>query len=87
MKYFIKEYVSLVLLLFHNGCRKDSNKPTAVHAIVQQPPRSEELLAQIDFLHYLLHDTYSDHITASESFSGTNWYVRNPQHLQKPLGC
>jgi hypothetical protein len=27
------------------------------------------------------------HVTASESFSITNGYVRNSQHLQNPLGC
>jgi hypothetical protein len=30
---------------------------------------------------------YSNHATASESFSTTNGYLRNSQHLQNPLDC
>jgi hypothetical protein len=36
---------------------------------------------------YFLYDAYSNHITASESFSITNGYVRNSQHLQNSLVC
>jgi hypothetical protein len=69
----------------HSGCRKDSNKQPAVHPILQQPQRSKYLLAQMDFLDHLLYDAYSYSVTASESFSITDGYVRNSQHLQNPL--
>jgi hypothetical protein len=39
----------------------------------------------MDFLDYLLYDTYSNHVTASESFTITNGYIRISQHLQNPL--
>jgi hypothetical protein len=71
----------------HSGCRKDSDKQSAVHPIVQLPQRSKYLLAQMNFVDYLHYDTYRDHITASESFSITNGYLQNSQHLQNPLGC
>jgi hypothetical protein len=75
MENYIKECVSFILLL---------------HPIVQQPWRYKELLDSFDDkLDYVLYDAYSDHITASESFSIINgpWYVRNSQHLENPLGC
>jgi hypothetical protein len=44
---------------------------------------------QMDSLDYLLYDAYNNHITpmitASESFSITNGYVRNLQLFQRPL--
>jgi hypothetical protein len=88
---FIKEYVSVILLLsaiFTMAVgRILANTEPAVHLIVQQPQRSIKLLAQMDFLDYLLYDAYSNHITASECFSITNGYVRNSQNLQSPVGC
>jgi hypothetical protein len=44
-------------------------------------------LAQMDPLDYPLYDAYSNHVTASESFSITSGYGRNLQNLQNPLGC
>jgi hypothetical protein len=56
----------------HSCCRKGANKQPAVHPIMQQPEGSKKLLAKIDFLDYLLYDAYSNHVTASESFSIMN---------------
>jgi hypothetical protein len=83
VKNFIKEYVSLILLLWTiftaaDLTPEDSNKQPAVHPILQQPQRSKYLFAQMDFLDCLLYDAYSYHVTASESFSITNGYIRNP---------
>ena len=62
----------------HHGCRRFSNKHSDMHPIVQRPQKSklEHLLAQMDPWDYLLYDAYTDHITASESFSITNGYMR-----------
>jgi hypothetical protein len=71
----------------HKGCRKDSYKQSAVHPIVLLPQRSKQILAQMNFVDYLLYDAYSNHVIVSESFSITSGYIKNSQYLHKPLGC
>ena len=44
-------------------------------------------LVQMDSFNYLLYDAYSDQITALESFSINDEYVRNSQDHQNSLGC
>jgi hypothetical protein len=81
MKNFMKEYVSLIQPL-------STIFTVAVGRILKNsqqcmlPQRSKWLLAQTIFIDYLLYDTYSNHITASESFSITHGYIRNSQPLQ-----
>jgi hypothetical protein len=64
--------------------RKDSNKQTILHSVVQQPVPATKIqinFGQNTFLTYILYHAYSDHITASESLIITNGCIRNSLHL------
>ncbi len=71
-----------------SGTIMDNNLHVSSHsyASLSRAP-VKYFLALMDPLDYPLYDAYSNHVTASESFSITSGYGRNLQNLQNPLGC